>query len=135
MGDMAEYFNDMREHSKEKREKNRNSAPAILHNAGLSFTEKNNGAHLIVEDCNLIVDFWPGTGKYIPRGNAPAGRGIFNLLKLYRWWKEKQRGNSDNAKADTVHGGDDLHTPSRSGCVDSDRNKQDDQSSGGECPF
>lgn len=32
---------------------------------------------------DLVVDFWPGTGKYITRGaKSKTGRGVFNMLKL-----------------------------------------------------
>ena len=54
----------------------------MLQELGVSFERKNMGAHLIVSHDGKVVDFWPGTGKYIPRGFGQPGRGVFNLLKL-----------------------------------------------------
>ena len=81
MGDVGDSFDGWKEHSQEKRADNRSMSAGILRDRGVSFTEKNMGAHLIVEGKECLIDFWPGTGKYITRtGNK--GRGVFNLLKL-----------------------------------------------------
>lgn len=66
-----------------RRANNRESSPRILAERGVSFETKNDGAHLIVTIGELVVDFWPGTGKFITRSAKPkTGRGVFNLLKL-----------------------------------------------------
>jgi hypothetical protein len=66
-----------------RRANNRESSPRILAERGVSFESKNEGAHLIVTIGGMVVDFWPGTGKFITRGAKPkTGRGVFNLLKL-----------------------------------------------------
>lgn len=78
MGDMGEIFSGMREYSQEKRANNRDGSKKILEGAGINFESKNFGAHLIVEN---IIDFWPGTGKFIDRRNKFKGRGVRNLLK------------------------------------------------------
>lgn len=66
-----------------RRASNRHNSPQILTAHGIDFETKNAGAHLIVRLGDLVVDFWPGTGKYITRGaNSKTGRGVFNLLKL-----------------------------------------------------
>lgn len=68
--------------SAERRAKNRQSSAEILAERGVQFEAKNMGAHLIVSHDGKVADFWPGTGKYIPRGGGRPGRGVFNLLKL-----------------------------------------------------
>lgn len=69
--------------SSERRASNRNRSADKLKSLGVEFDSKNDGAHLIVTHNGVTVDFWPGTGKFIPRTPNPRhGRGIFNLLKL-----------------------------------------------------
>lgn len=78
MSDMAETFNAMREHSKEKRASNRDRSTEILVLAGIPFVSKNNGAHLVVAE---RYDFWPGTGLWIERGTSKKHRGIRSLVQ------------------------------------------------------
>ena len=68
--------------SEERRAKNRQGSAELLAERGIQFEAKNMGAHLIVSHEGKVADFWPGTGKYIPRGGGRPGRGVFNLLKL-----------------------------------------------------
>jgi hypothetical protein len=68
--------------SAERRASNRQSSAEVLSEHGIQFEPKNMGAHLIVSHDGKVVDFWPGTGKYIPRDGGKPGRGVFNLLKL-----------------------------------------------------
>ena len=77
MGDMGEIFNAMKEASQEKRANNRASSAQLLTDAGIDFVSKNAGAHLIVED---RIDFWPGTGLWIVRGETKKHRGIRKLI-------------------------------------------------------
>lgn len=81
MGEMGEIFNEMKKAGKEKREQNRENSPQILADRGIEFESKNWGAHLIVKGKDCLIDFWPGTGKFIAR-NGRRGRGVFNLIKL-----------------------------------------------------
>ncbi len=76
-------YDEMTERSKLKRASNRESSAGVLMDRGISFTAHNKGAHLIVEAvlCGAVFDFWPGTGKFIRRGNGETGRGVFNLIK------------------------------------------------------
>lgn len=78
MGDMGDIFNDMKRESQLKRASNRKSSADILTKAGIEFTSKNLGAHLIVGD----FDFWPGTGLFINRKTGKRGRGVKNLIKF-----------------------------------------------------
>lgn len=83
MGDMGEVFREMREAGKKKRASNRESSAQQLINHGIKFTSHNCAAHLIVEGKDGLIDFWPGTGKFIIRGGR-KGRGVFNLIKAVR---------------------------------------------------
>jgi hypothetical protein len=82
MSEIGEIYGAMKEASQEKRANNRQSSAEILKNKGVEFESKNLGAHLIVTGKKGLIDFWPGTGKFIPRNGGRNGRGVFNLLKL-----------------------------------------------------
>ena len=81
MGDVGETFNAMREAGKEKRERNRESSPKILRQHDIEFEEKNMGAHLIVKHNGYVIDFWPGTGKWIDRATSKHRRGVYGLMR------------------------------------------------------
>jgi len=81
MGDMGKVFREMTEDSKLRRGNNRDNALPILDKREISYVSKNGGAHLIVEGRNGMIDFWPGTGKFISRKGL-KGRGIMKLIKL-----------------------------------------------------
>jgi hypothetical protein len=83
MSDIGDLFNDVKKISQDKREKNRETSANILQKKEINFIVKNYGTHLIVEGKNGLIDFWPGTGKFIAR-NGGKGRGVFNLIKLCR---------------------------------------------------
>ena len=50
-------------------------------NKKISFVSKNNGAHLVICHFDLMIDFWPATGRWIVRKSPKEGRGVFKLLK------------------------------------------------------
>lgn len=87
MGDMGDYWRDvspeLAERSKQKRAANRQNGATRLAAAGIQFESKNDGAHLIVQAKDHVVDYWPGTGKWITRNYrfTLTGRGIARLLK------------------------------------------------------
>lgn len=71
----------MKQESEERRKSNRERSASLLQRLGVDFDSKNDGAHLIVTHNGVTVDFWPGTGKFIPRKPKPKhGRGVFNML-------------------------------------------------------
>lgn len=73
----------LKQESEERRRSNRERSACMLRSLGVSLESKNDGAHLIVEHAGKTIDFWPGTGKFIPRTTgAKHGRGVFNMLKL-----------------------------------------------------
>lgn len=70
-----------KEESQERRTGNRDNSAQVLADNGIAYLSKNGGAHLVVAHEGEVVDFWPGTGKFTPRGGGRSGRGVFNLLK------------------------------------------------------
>lgn len=58
--------------SKQRRAKLRASAPGVLASHGVLFKSNNAGAHLIIHHGGKIVDFWPGAGKFMFRGDSKA---------------------------------------------------------------
>lgn len=88
MGDMGEYWRDvkpfLKERARQKREKNKESSTEILIKHGVAFESKNEGIHLIVRHASKIVDFWPSTGRFICRSGKRDDHGVFNLLKYLK---------------------------------------------------
>lgn len=87
MSDMSEDFNALKKMKQEKRAGNRDNSAAILSRSGVVFESKNLGAHLIVQAGVTVVDFWPGTGLWIPRSHHKQGRGVRKLVEFV----ERQR--------------------------------------------
>lgn len=87
MSEFAEAMAFHRAHRQQRRASNREGSAAMLDAAGITYELKNSGAHLIVRHDGLVVDFWPGTGKFTVRGEKDrAGRpvyqrGVRSLLK------------------------------------------------------
>jgi hypothetical protein len=72
--------------SKERRAGHRERAPELLRDNQIDFTVNNGGAHLLVTYRNVYdmprrIDFWPGTGLWIPQETGGRGRGIFKLIR------------------------------------------------------
>ena len=82
MCDMIDLMRDLKKIKQEHRGNNRELAPELLKQAGISFESKNLGAHLIVSAGCSKIDFWPGTEKWISRGSVKKrGFGIESLIK------------------------------------------------------
>ena len=84
MGDMAEVWEGWAERSKAKRASNRTNSAQTLKTFGVEFTSHNLGAHLIIQCDKGVIDFWPGTGKWIIRGGPDGKRGVMNLVKFVK---------------------------------------------------
>lgn len=81
---------------------NRASSAQILEDLAIDHEIKNMGLHIIVKHSGLVVDFWPGTGKWIVRGNPkkkPIGRGIFPLLRRLGYRTEEFESKRREAKS------------------------------------
>jgi hypothetical protein len=85
--DIRDLWAAHRELSKQKRASNREESARILREAGLTFTTKNEGAHLVVVRLAVVVDFWPGTGLWISRNPAKRGRGVQPLINFLKGTK------------------------------------------------
>jgi hypothetical protein len=88
MGDAIEDMKALQDLQKAVRAEQRADAPMVLTAAGIQFTSANDGAHLMVryrdkERMVTVVDYWPGTGLWIPRkasGSASRNRGLQKLI-------------------------------------------------------
>lgn len=81
MSEMAELWNSLKAERQQKRANNRASSPGLLADAGVPFEVKNDGAHLIVKsDHGETIDFWPGTGLWIVRGQTHKRGGVRKLI-------------------------------------------------------
>ena len=78
-----------RKAEQEQRRAARKSAPDKLRAAGISFTEHNKGAHLII-DAGGRIDFWPGTGRWIVFGSKKKQEGIDNLIVFCKSGRESK---------------------------------------------
>ncbi len=79
MSDIGDDFKALSEIKRINKEFNRQNSTMILTNAGYKFESRNGGVHLIVKYEGIVIDYWPSTGKWIPRGGT-ASRGIRPLL-------------------------------------------------------
>ena len=77
----TEYWKDIRKARQENRADNRKNSSLYLSDHGIEFTSKNGDAHLIVKNGNSLIDFWPGTGRWISRCGR-KGFGVRNLVKF-----------------------------------------------------
>lgn len=77
---MGDFWRDVKAAQQAKRADNRTSSRDLLTAAGITFAERNNGAHLIVQTPCGTVDFWPGTGLWIVRGSTLKRRGVRRLM-------------------------------------------------------
>lgn len=91
--DWDRFGQAMRQHSRLKRADNRESSARLLASKGYDFTVHNLGAHLVVGHRGVVVDFWPGTGKWIVRQRGlpewwnpgwDSGRGVFPLIHMLK---------------------------------------------------
>jgi hypothetical protein len=82
MGDTGDDFNALKKIRQEKRASNRDDSAGMLTEAGIKYESKNLGAHLIVEAGGKKVDFWPGTGLWMVRGQPAKRRGVRELMKF-----------------------------------------------------
>jgi hypothetical protein len=82
--DMGAMWRAVKLARQEKRTNNRKSSAVLLKDAGIEFETKNINAHLIVKSNDKFIDFWPGTGLWMVRGDVARRYGVFNLIKFAR---------------------------------------------------
>lgn len=120
----------MHRESKERRAHNAVNSAKTLTEQGIEFENKNNGTHLIVRVGDCVVDFWPTTGRWIPRPArasrsdvAPkGGRGVFNLIAYLkcapRYNHEANYGKEPTIPAQAVHASEDAESPTGASAAD-----------------
>lgn len=77
---MGDFWRDVKAARQEKRADNRTASADLLRQAGIQFQAKNGGAHLVVTALGKTIDFWPGTGLWIVRGQQKRNRGVRHLI-------------------------------------------------------
>lgn len=80
MSEMGDLFAEKRRHDQQMRATRRASSTELLAAACVRFESKNDGAHLIVTAGAKRIDFWPGTGLWIVRGESKRRYGVDALL-------------------------------------------------------
>lgn len=79
----GEMWNAIRKDRQEKRADNRKASPQILTEEGIEYASHNGGSHLVIETSATTIDFWPGTGLWIPRSGPLRNkrrRGVYPLV-------------------------------------------------------
>lgn len=92
------------EGSKLKRAANRAGSAKVLEDNGIPFTSHNDGAHLLIDLEQFVIDFWPGTGLWHVRSlsGKQQGRGVFPLIRFIRKrapWVSKTPTGSDSSSS------------------------------------
>lgn len=81
---MGDVWREIKEARQKKRADNRQSSAELLRSAGIAFEAKNIDAHLIVSGAGRVVDFWPGTGLWMVRGQPTRRYGVRGLISFCR---------------------------------------------------
>lgn len=92
--DMGDTFRQLRSESKARRQIDLVKSTQLLSECGVEFDPKNDGYHLIINHGGAVVDFYPSTGKWIPRSKDKSGRGVLGLLEYLG--VETEAGSDDN---------------------------------------
>ena len=67
-------------------------AASMLNANRIQFTSYDDGAHLVVAAKGELIDFWPGTGKWMRRGEPKVYLGVNKLISFCRTRTYLQRG-------------------------------------------
>lgn len=79
-GSMGDFWRDVKAARQAKRASNRQTSAQILQAKGIAFEARNDGAHLIVQALGRTIDFWPGTGLWMVRGQPKRYYGVRRLV-------------------------------------------------------
>lgn len=85
----GDFWREKKKLGQLKRASNREQAPILMTEAGIPFESKNGGAHLIVRDGELVINFWPGTGLWVVQGHPMHHRGVFKLIRYVKKQEKK----------------------------------------------
>lgn len=81
MTTLGDFYAARRKRGQACRATRRVEGARLLRSRGVPFTSHNMGAHLVVTGRDGLIDFWPGTDKFITRDGV-RGFGIIRLLEL-----------------------------------------------------
>lgn len=81
MSDMIDMYRGMKVMDQERRADRREDALEHLKLHKINGTVNNGGAHLIIKHGDSVIDFWPGTDKFMVRGGKRQ-YGINTLCKF-----------------------------------------------------
>lgn len=85
MGDMGEYWRDVKPILKERREKHvkrmGTSANRNIEKLGYPYTHHESNHQFAIETPKGIVDYWGTTGTWIDRKTKKRGKGLHGLRK------------------------------------------------------
>ncbi len=87
MGDMGEFWRDVKEHQKKQKSewqaKTREPALQTFLSSGWDYEVKNHGEHYIIKNLKGkgVADYWPSNGTYHIRGSGEYPHGVKNLIK------------------------------------------------------
>ena len=80
MSEIGEMWAAVKAQQREDKAALRAKSVAALERAGYSFSEHNDGLHLIIYRPYGTFDFWPTTGKWMQRGTKIKRHGLVALL-------------------------------------------------------
>lgn len=94
MGDVGDYWNDVKEYYKEKKNLYRSGKMkediSLVVNNSAHIEEKNGGEHLIVTAENgRVIDYWPSTKRWISRRYKGKGYDTQSLVNYLKKQKDK----------------------------------------------
>jgi hypothetical protein len=83
MGEIADYWRDVKQSVKANRARRVAAAVAALQAAGVGFRELLGGHHLRLKlPDGRTVDYWPGTQKLLNGGTKPQPATLNDVLRL-----------------------------------------------------
>jgi len=87
VSDTVEDYKSMKAQAAEDRRLRRELAQRVLEtDSTISFSSHNQGAHLIVVGVAASADFWPGTGRWAPRGGG-SKKSWFGIEQMLNYVK------------------------------------------------
>ena len=84
MSETIEDYKSIFERKQIDRAAKRDAGAKLMRELGVPFELKNGGAHLILQHKNMTIDFWPGTSKWLVRGQSRSYQGIELLLTVLK---------------------------------------------------
>lgn len=87
MGELGEYWRDIKEHKREIKEKRLSNMPnpnTLLKEINVKFEVKNEGHHYIIKSNNNTFDYWPSTGYWKHRELDKPGYNISPLVQYIK---------------------------------------------------